>query len=419
MIRILIVFSLLSSLLPAQTYSWTPFSYPPESGGGRYDDVFFLNENLGWAARGGNGAVFKTTDAGNTWIQQTVSSTPGEYYRNIEFLNENIGFLGTLNNNFYKTADGGSTWQRVNNISPYPQGICGLDCVGTSTVYGCGAWFYPAYIIKSTDSGNTWQYIDMSAYATALVEITFVDENTGFAAGSDDDGAVILKTTDGGVNWTKIYNSNIPFEYVWKLQLLDNKIFGSIEAEAPNTGKLVKSLNGGLTWETRDFPDTFVQAVGFTSETHGWMGGHNTGFYETFNGGDTWTNTGVGYALNRIFFVNNNIAYAAGAGIYKMNVGNLGARETESGSVEKKLQIDVAPNPVKDKLHLNIHFEHSDHIIIGLYDLSGKFFTNILKDDIREKGLKKYSFDFNYPKGNYLLNIHSNLGRQSIKIIKQ
>ncbi|MBT2623259.1 T9SS type A sorting domain-containing protein [Chryseobacterium sp. ISL-6] len=419
--RILLAFSLLSSFLDAQQYNWTAFSNPPPASGvGRYDDVFFLDENVGWAARGGSAAVFKTINAGSTWTQQVVSSTPNEYYRNIEFLNENIGFLGTLNNNFYKTTDGGSSWQRVNNISPYPQGICGLDCVGTSTVYGCGAWFYPAYIIKSTDSGNTWQYIDMSAYATALVEITFIDENIGFAAGSDDDGAVVLKTTNGGVSWTKIYNSNIPFEYVWKMQLLDNnKIFCSIEAESPNIGRLLKSLDGGLTWETKDFPDTYVQAVGFTSATHGWMGGHNTGFYETFDGGTTWNNTGVGGSLNRIFFVNNSLAYAAGKSIYKMTTGNLGIHESTDDHSEGKLQIDVAPNPVKDKLNLNIHFEHSDHVIIGLYDGSGKFITNILKDNISEKGMKKYSLDFNYPKGNYLLNVHSNLGRQAIKIIKE
>ncbi|WP_172277862.1 photosystem II stability/assembly factor-like protein [Chryseobacterium sp. LAM-KRS1] len=418
--RILFTLILLSFFLQAQQYNWTAFSYPPGNGGGRYDDVFFLNENLGWAARGGNGAVFKTTNGGTSWTQQIVSTTPNEYYRNIEFLNENVGFLGTLNNNFYKTTDGGATWQRVNNISPYPQGICGLDCVGTSTVYGCGAWFYPAYIIKSTDSGITWQYMDMSAYATALVEITFINENVGFASGSDDDGAVILKTTDGGASWTKIYNSNIPFEYVWKMQLLDNnKIFCSIEAESPNTGRLLKSLNGGLTWETKDFPDTFVQAVGFTSPDHGWMGGHNTGFYETFNGGETWTDTGVGGTLNRIFFVNSNVAYAAGTGIYKMTVGNLATQETTRENQERKLQIDVAPNPVKDKLNLSIHFLHSDHIIIGLYDTSGKFITEILKDDISGKRLKKYSLDFHYPKGNYLLSAHSNLGRQAIKIIKE
>ena len=67
------------------------------------------------------------------------------------------------------------TWNLV-SISPNPAAICGLDCVGTSTVYGCGAYFGPAHVIKSTDSGDTWQFIDMSAYATALVDINFIDE---------------------------------------------------------------------------------------------------------------------------------------------------------------------------------------------------------------------------------------------------
>jgi photosystem II stability/assembly factor-like uncharacterized protein len=417
--KITIIFSLISALFQAQ-YSWSAFSSPPSAGtNSRYDDVFFLNDNLGWAAKGGNGAVYKTTNGGTTWTQQVVSSATNEYYRNIEFLNEGMGFLGTLDNNFYKTVDGGASWQRVNNISPYPEAICGLDCVGASTVYGCGAFFYPAYIIKSTDSGNTWQYIDMSAYADALVEITFINENVGFVSGSDVNGAVILKTTDGGVTWTKIYNSNEEGEYVWKMQLLDNNtIFGSVESWNHMPGKLVKTFNGGITWETKNFPDTYVQAVGFTSPTHGWMGGHFTGFYETFDGGNTWADTGVGSSLNRIFIMNDGLAYAAGTNIYKMSKDILGSKEVSTQKESKKLSVAVTQNPIKEKLEINVDFIHSDHIIVSLSDASGKFIKTILRDNVDRKGLKKYSLEFNYPKGNYLLDIHSNLGRQSIKIIK-
>jgi len=172
------------------------------------------------------------------------------YFRNNEFLNENIGFLGTLNSDFLKTLDGGETWAIVSNISPNPPAICGLDAVGTSTVYVCGAYFMPAHIIKSTESGDTWQFIDMSAYANALVEIYFLTEDIGFVSGRNDTGATILKTIDGGLTWTEIFNSNIVGEYVWKLQILEannNVIFGSVESVTPNLGKLIKSTDDGQT----------------------------------------------------------------------------------------------------------------------------------------------------------------------------
>ncbi|WDF48355.1 photosystem II stability/assembly factor-like protein [Chryseobacterium sp. KACC 21268] len=415
--KLLFFLLIIADLASAQTYNWKSLSSPPSTTG-RYDDVFFLNENIGWAARGGNGTVFKTTNGGVSWTEQIVSSTTGQYFRNIEFLNENIGFVGTLNNNFYKTVNGGTTWTKVNNISPNPPAICGLDAVGTSTVYGCGAWFSPAYVIKSTDSGSTWKFIDMSAYATALVEIMFIDENVGFVSGGDDQGAVILKTIDGGESWTQIYRTNEPGDYVWKMQIFEDqkKMFCSIESETQ--GKLLKTLDGGINWQTKNFPDPYVQAVGFVSETHGWMGGHNSGFIETFDGGTTWVNNNLGGSLNRIFFVNNNVAFASGNHIYKMTTTGLATNETENEKVIN-LKIEVVPNPIKDKLNLNIQYLHSDHIIIGLYDLTGKYLGNILKDDVSSKGLKKYSLDFNYPVGEYILAVHSNLGRQSIKIVKK
>ena len=415
--KILSVLLFISSFMFSQ-HTWTTYSFPPATTG-RYDDVFFLNENLGWAARGGNGRIYKTTDGGANWAQLPLANTTGEYYRNIEFLDENIGFLGTLDNTFYKTTDGGNSWQKVLNISPYPQAICGLDAVGTSTIYGCGAWFGPAYIIKSTDSGNTWQYIDMSAYAINLVEILFVTENLGYVSGTDSQGGVILKTIDGGATWTKIYGSNIQDEYVWKMQILDgNKFFCALTSVAPNPGKLLKSLDGGSTWETKNFFDEDVQAVGFVSATKGWMGGHNSGFYETNDGGNTWTELGIGGSLNRIFFLSNNLAYASGNNIYKMTTSNLSTVDSGDKAI-KNLKVEVAPNPVTEVLNLKIHYEHKDHVKIALYDASGKFLDHILKDDISSKGIKNYNLSFKYPAGIYLLSVHSNFGRQSIKIVKK
>lgn len=415
---------LVSISLHAQL-QWRPLTSMLSNGNNqRFDDVFFLNDNLGWALNGAYAAVYKTTDGGITWenqLSELTTALPGNYYfRNIEFIDENIGFVGTLNGVFFKTIDGGTTWTKVTNFPTNPPAICGLDAVGTSTIYGCGAYFSPAYIIKSTDKGETWQYTDMSAYANALVEILFLDENTGYVSGKSVNGAVVLKTTDGGTTWNEIYNSNIPGEYVWKLQILDSNsdvLFGSVEAESPNSGKLIKSFDAGLTWTSKNFPDINVQAVGFLSETHGWMGGHITGFYETTDGGDTWVNTNVGSNLNRIVILKDNLAYASGTTVYKFSEGSLAVTDF----VEKErapLQASIHPNPIKDKLNLSMTFNESDHLVIELYDSVGHLIKELYKDDIAKATSKTYTFDFPYASGVYIINLHTNTGRQSIKFVK-
>lgn len=420
--KLILSFLLISNFLLSQT--WQPVTnIEVNINNQRFDDVFFLNENLGWAANGYYAKVYKTTDGGTNWILQTSETILGSdhYFRNIEFLDENIGFLGTLNQKFYKTIDGGTTWDLVTNISPNPGAICGLDCVGTSTVYGCGAYFTPAHVIKSTDSGMTWQYIDMSAYADALVDIYFVDENTGYTLGNNSSGGVILKTTNGGLTWTEILNSGTVGDYFWKFQILasnPNVMFSAVEAVAPNPGRLAKSIDGGVTWTFTNAPESVVQAVGFVSENKGWMGGHTTGFYETLDGGLTWTNTGVGNNLNRIFFVGNT-AYAGGTTVYKMSsiLSNPNPDNTEQGRTN--LNVVVSPNPITDKLNIEIEFLADDHILIDLYDNNGKLVKKLMKDDIYNIGIKKYSFDFPYPSGTYFIDFHNNTGRQSSKIIKK
>ncbi|MCX7551996.1 YCF48-related protein [Xanthomarina sp. F2636L] len=405
--------------------TWQSTSISPNANGQRFDDVFFLTDDIGWAANGYYAAVYKTIDGGLTWTEQLNESMLGGnyYFRNIEFLNTNIGFLGTLNGKVFSTNDGGTNWNEIINISPNPAAICGFTTVGTNTVYGCGAYFSPAYIIKSTDSGATWDYIDMSAYANALVEIKFLTEDTGYACGSSSSGAVILKTTDGGTSWSEIYNSNITGEYVWKLQILEDNpdvFFGAISSISPFNGKLISSLDNGTTWNSYDAPETDIQAVGFINENQGWMGGHTTGFYETLNGGQTWTNLNVGSNLNRIFIVNSSLAYASGTSIYKFTDEILDTHNL-TDNPSKSLNIQLHNNPVTSVLEFSIYFPSSDNMLIELYDSKGSYIRQLSRESIKTNDVKKnYSFPVDdLQAGIYLINFHNNFQRQSLKFVKQ
>ena len=418
------IFLLISLSSFSQTWQAIP-NIDPNLNGQRFDDVFFLDENIGWAANGYYASVYKTMDGGLFWTEQLNQAMLGGdfYFRNIEFLNSDIGFLGTLNGTFLKTIDGGDTWTIVTNITPNPVAICGLDTVGASTIYGCGAYFSPAHIIKSNDRGATWEFIDMSSYADALVEIYFLDENIGFASGKNAGGATILKTIDGGSTWTEIYNSNIIGEYVWKLQVLENSpnvIFGAVESVSPILGKLIKSIDSGTTWSSFDAPETGIQAVGFISENHGWMGGHTTGFHETLDGGVSWTDLNVGSNLNRIVILNSTLAYASGAGIYKFTEESL-STESFIEAERESLNIHILNNPVTTNLEFSINFKKADNLLIELYDSSGRFIKRLTREIIDTSNYeKKYSFPIeDLASGIYIVDFHNNTGRESRKFIKQ
>ena len=228
---------------------------------------------------------------------------------------------------------------------------------------------------------------------------------------------------DGGTTWTEIYNSNIIGDYVWKIQILEsntNVIFGAVESTATTLGQFIKSTDGGATWFSTNAPETHLQAVGFTSETHGWIGGHTTGFYETIDGGVTWTNLNIGNNLNRIFVTSSGQAYASGTTLYKYTDQTL---NTEDFSIPSKspLQITLLKNPVENNLEFSIDFKSDDNLLIELYDSNSRFIKQLSREIIKASSTEKhYKFQVtDLATGIYFLDFHNNSGRQTIKFIKQ
>lgn len=348
--------------------------------GGRYDDLFFLNDSIGWAAGGPSATIFKTTNAGETWDLKYSGS---KYLRSIEFINDKVGFCGSLDSSFYKSIDGGETWTDIaQTITPRPHGICGLSAPTKSVIYGCGIWSSPAFIIKSIDTGKTWISIDMSAYANSLVEIHFINADTGFVSGMSNPitkGGVILYTKNGGLTWEIKYQTNRAQDYVWKIQSPNRKnYYASIES-FPTSGnvRMVQSVDSGKTWTTKIVKTkyTYVQTVGFIDTLRGWTGGDIV-LYETIDGGTTWNEITLGSSYNRFFKVNDSTAYLSGTHLYKYNRDSLSTaiNNIKSDDIHS---LKVSPNPFTNSFKIDVKIKNKTNCKLLLVNNEGKTIQTI------------------------------------------
>lgn len=62
--------------------------------------------------------VAKTIDSGETWTEIDLVEDAGAREFGIGFLNENQGFVGTMNSGF-ETNDGGESWKKIDSGRAY------------------------------------------------------------------------------------------------------------------------------------------------------------------------------------------------------------------------------------------------------------------------------------------------------------
>ncbi len=417
----LLLFSSFALLLHAQLAP-TWFVYPATPTAGRFDDVFFVNDSVGWAVSS-DGEILKTVDAGVNWVLQKSSA---DYFRSVEFFDENTGFAGSLYGRLYRTTDGGENWINITDLIPEDfSGICGMSAADDTNIYICGVWSNPAYIFKSSDRGDSWEYIDMSSYAYSLVDIKFTDAMHGFATGQSanlDEGGIILYTENGGIDWTVNKTTGHPNDYVWKIQLLDSvNAFGAIADVAGGfETRFLKSIDAGMNWEVKTVSDSYyyVEMCGFINMDTGWTGSYNV--LETFDGGENWHINNFGYNMNRFFKLNNNLAFASGETIYVYSdTSYIAPMDTTTEdttlvaiqNVRKNIHAlnPIFPNPTQNIIQVNYTISRNTTLDLNVFDVTGHLVNRLYHGPISE-GTYTKTWEHHLPPGQYIISLHSNEG---------
>jgi uncharacterized protein (TIGR03437 family) len=205
--------------------------------------------------------VFKTTNSAQTW-QGLANGLAGVLADSIAVDPENpqTVYLG-LDEDLYKSADGGSHWAAILQAlpagAPYPEIDLLPDSIAIDPTNSQILYLGTAVngIYKSTDGGNTWN----SAWsgASRLVRMLAIDPaNTKILYAANDDG--VYKSTDGAATWNAtslITAANYTF--------FANSVV--IDPSAPSTvyagteNGVYKSTDAGATWT--------AMTTGFTDST--------------------------------------------------------------------------------------------------------------------------------------------------------
>lgn len=418
----------LSSVIYSQQPTWKLLPGSPSTG--RVDDLSFVNSKTGWAGNGA-GRVYKTTNGGLNWVEVGYL---GGYCRSICFIDSLTGFAGLLSgsNKLMKTTNGAINWSVV-PLSVPPSGICGLSHFG-STLLGSGVWTGTPTIVISTNRGESWQVIDMSTYAGALVDCYLTGEGTGFVIGrtNGNRSAVILYTSNSGATWSTSHTSARDSSLGWKISFPTPQV-GYVSVFCYNSNEspyFLKTTDGGATWMEKDISIArdyyYEEGIGFVNENTGWVGGESDTTYMTTDGGETWfgSNLGIGcQTINRIRFYGDTLGYAGGCRIFKFTRDNsIGINGNNTVVPVKSVLHQNYPNPFNPVTIIKYEIFEASISTIKIYDAKGEEVYNFT-DGYRPPGIREfkwYGMDNNgstLPSGVYFYKLETENHRETKKMV--
>ena len=245
--------------------SWIPTNSGITNIGQHINDLLISNDTI-LAALTEN--IYYSTDNGNSWNE--ANGIGGSYALNFTKFNSVI-FASTIYDGVYKSLDNGVNWTKV--ISLTDNNIRGIAS-NNSYIYS----FSQSYLYISSDTGNTWQTINVDLDSASYNSIFVVDSNVYI--GTYLRG--IYHSSDNGQTWSTL-NNGMKGAYIYSFYTDSSGFY----VGTANTGVLYSSDNGD-NWQYRsngfknieplnieaDYPDIF--ATGYSST------------YHSANDGNTW-----------------------------------------------------------------------------------------------------------------------------------
>ncbi|WP_396141237.1 T9SS type A sorting domain-containing protein [Flavobacterium sp.] len=284
--------------------------------------VDYSNSNVIYIATGDKDAgdsysvgVYKSTDGGLTWNATGVmgGSNPSRAGDIIIHPTNNQILWCATNNGIYKTTNAGNTWIQVQSGN-FSQGNIRLKPNDPSTIYAVS---YDRFY-RSTNTGLSFTEVLTGLPANSgrlVMDVTPANANYIYILSAATDGSMqgIFRSTDGGTNWTKTSSNEASTGNVFESPQAWYDLalaVSSTNADEIYTGCLNvwKSTDGGVNltkinnWSSPAAPSythADIHYLGF----HGnkLFCGSDGGIYVSSNGGTNFTDLTSGVQISQFY----------------------------------------------------------------------------------------------------------------------
>lgn len=214
-------------------------------------------------------SVYKTSDGAKTWKKIALPSGM-QNPLGIVFPTKSTGYIIYSSNKIIKSTDSGETWNVLTNL---PAGTDPYSKLLSFSDADHGYIVIDRLLYKTSDGGANWSPVTMNTYPSAICAVS---PDVAFAS----DGYSTFRTIDGGQSWTQVWYSRSD---VIHSVSQDTTLFLS------PYGIVLKSTDGGnnvgqtyyssffISWLRMDSFGQFVCAIG-----------QDFSILTSRNGGTTW-----------------------------------------------------------------------------------------------------------------------------------
>jgi len=381
-----------------------------------FTSCFFTNISTGYVV--GDGMMFRTTNGGINWFQQTLPIIGGddEY---VYFIDATTGFM-TGGFRIIKSIDGGNTWTE-NYFATIYYVLFGISFFNSNTGCAVGEDLgYDMRTLRTVDGGGSWTFINNSAGDWRITAIcTIPNTGTGYFVTT---GGSIKKTVNYGLNWTYVYTRG-------------GTLFRSVHFENLNTGYavgnysnspfyniFVKTTNGGTNWDSSGCGGYLARYLFFTSDNTGYISCDSGKILTTTNSGLNWnTQTITNKNINSMFFPSAQTGYAVGDSgliLKTINGGGLTSITNNRNMLpEEYLLCQNYPNPFNSSTTIKYQVPAKSHVTLKVFDLLGKEITTLVNEEL-EPGYYEAMFDaINLSSGIYFYRLESGKFSSTKKLV--